>query len=413
MLRAWRSARAMKADNQPGRSAPRTLAGATILQIVPALTDDQAARNVISLALALLRSGARALVAGAGGPLVGELQALGGEWAALARTSFNPFTLRANARALEQVITTERVDLVHAHSAAGAWAALTAIRRTPSWLVTSYFGAPPPRISPRNLHAGALAQGNRVITHSAFAADLIVARHDTPRDRIMVIPRSIDVARFDPAAVTPERIKAVRNDWRVPPGMRIVLVPGRIAPEKGQMTVVDAARILVNGGLRGVAFVITGSERNGRGYLRVISERIAAQGLGAIVYSKGHCADIAAAYAAADFVIVPAVEPTTFSRSAAEAQAMGRPVIASAVGALPEFVLAPPRIADGGRTGWLVRPDDPFDLARALASALPLSTAERQALGARARKLAVMTFAPARVVAATLDVYSSLLEGHV
>ena len=64
---------------QPNRAKPRSLAGATILQIVPALSDDPAGHAAVEIALALMQSGARAIVAGDGGPLVGELRAFGGE----------------------------------------------------------------------------------------------------------------------------------------------------------------------------------------------------------------------------------------------------------------------------------------------------------------------------------------------
>ena len=60
------------------RNKPRSLAGATILQLVPALRDDPAGHAAVDIALTLLQSGARAIVAGDGGPLVGELRAFGG-----------------------------------------------------------------------------------------------------------------------------------------------------------------------------------------------------------------------------------------------------------------------------------------------------------------------------------------------
>src|SRR5674476_554674 len=50
--------------------------------------------------------------------------------------------------------------------------------------------------------------------------------------------------------------------------------------------------------------------------------------------------------------------------TAAEAQAMGRPVVATSVGVLPENVLCPPRMRDDLRTGWLVRPGNVSELAR-------------------------------------------------
>ena len=90
--------------------SPRTLAGATILQIVPALREEPVARTAVNVAYALLQSGARALVAAEDGPLVSELKSFGGEWIPLVNTTVNPFKLRRAARTLEQLIASERVD---------------------------------------------------------------------------------------------------------------------------------------------------------------------------------------------------------------------------------------------------------------------------------------------------------------
>ena len=63
--------------------AMRGLPGATVLQILPALAETPAARAAVDLAVALLRSGARVIVAAEDGPLNSELQGLGGEWVRL------------------------------------------------------------------------------------------------------------------------------------------------------------------------------------------------------------------------------------------------------------------------------------------------------------------------------------------
>src|SRR5438067_11702557 len=75
--------------------------------------------------------------------------------------------------------------------------------------------------------ASALARGDRVITPSQFAAAPVIGRYGLARERLTVIPRSINTATFNPAAVTAERIEAVRKAWRVQPNERVVLVPGR------------------------------------------------------------------------------------------------------------------------------------------------------------------------------------------
>ena len=78
---------------------PRSLAGATILQLVPALRDDPPGRAAVDIALALLQSGARAIIAGEGGPLVGELRASGGEWLPMTNDTFNPLRIQRQCAA--------------------------------------------------------------------------------------------------------------------------------------------------------------------------------------------------------------------------------------------------------------------------------------------------------------------------
>lgn len=393
------------------RVLSRTLAGGTVLQIVPALVDDHAARAAVNVAAALLRSGARAIVAASGGPLLGELQALGGEWMDFFPDTNNPIRLRSNARAIENVISTERVDIVHAYSGPSAWSARTAVRNGGAWLLTSYTGAPTPGAR-FDLAQKPLVQGHRVLVDSGYAAQLISRRYNIPHERIVAIPHSIETSRFDPLAVSAERVAVLRHGWRIPTGARVVFIPGRLASDKGQMTVIDAARILLNGGLRGVLFLIAGDGRGDPAYARALRERIEAQGLTRVIRRIGHCSDMPAAYAMSEMVIIPALQPTTFHQIAAEAHAMARPIVASSIGVLPEVVQAPPFVTEDNRTGWLVEPDDPVELARAIAAVLHLDRHSRDAMGVRARWLAESWFSPASVAASTLGVYTSLLEGE-
>jgi glycosyltransferase involved in cell wall biosynthesis len=115
------------------------------------------------------------------------------------------------------------------------------------------------------------------------------------------------------------------------------------------------------------------------------------------------------ALAAADVVVVPALEPPLSGRAVAEAQAMGRPVITTAVGMLPENLLCPPRMRDELRTGWVVRPGQAGELARAISAALSLNVTAHEALGARARQFAEFMFSPQSVAEAIRGVYTSLL----
>jgi glycosyltransferase involved in cell wall biosynthesis len=411
MGRSAGRAAGVSADDPHTRTRPRTLPGATVLQIVPALSEDHPARMAADTALALLRSGARAIIAGADGPLVSEVQAFGAEWIRLESETDNPLRLRANARRLEEYIGSERVDLIHARGEGAARSAAGTKARTGTWLVHSYVHVDAPHRWRDKLYGRALAGADRIIAHSAFLTERLIERHAVERGRVVVVPRRIDTEAFDPVAVWPARLTALRRAWKIRRGERVVLVPGRIDPSKGQLDLVDAARLLVNGGLNDVVFVLAGDDRTHADYAAAISDQARSQGLGRMIRRVGPCPDMPAAYAVADLVVVPAVAPPTFGRVAAEAQAMERPVIAPAVGALPEFVLTPPHVAEDARTGWLTEPDNPVALARTLAQAESIGEAGLRAIGARGRRFALATFSPAHIAASTLAVYSTLFEG--
>src|SRR5437867_933624 len=301
-----RGAKEINSVSNDEREHSRALAGATVLQIVPALREEPAARTALNVAAALREIGARALVAAEDGPLVAELTASGGEWVPLVNATVNPFQLRRSARTLQRLIASERIVIVHAQSAGGAWIANMAASHTSVLLVTTLPDVPPASRLRAYWEAG-LARGDSVITPSNFAAAPMIARHKISRERLTIIPRSIDLTAFDPAAVDPARIAALRNAWRIVPAARILLVLGRVV---------------------------------------------------------------------------------------AQAQAMGRPVVTSDIGILPEHVVAPPEMPEEVRTGWVVKPGDAKEFARALNDALSLDDAAYRTMAARARHFAEYMFAP-------------------
>ena len=396
--------------SSPLPNKPRSLAGATILQLVPALQDDPPGRAAVDIALALLQSGARAIVAGEGGPLVGELRAFGGEWLPMTNDTANPFRLRSNARFLATLIAAERIDIVHAQSAGAAWSALAAINRMPVFLVTSFPDQLPASSWLGNRFRSSLARGHKVIAPSSYISHAMIERYRIAADRISVVPRSIDTTIFDPALVRQDRVAALRRNWGVLPNVRVVLAPGRIVPAHGQLTLVEAARLMsATGAERNVAFVLAGDDRADKSYTNTLRERARAHGVDTLFRFVGPVVDMPTALAASDVMAITAVEPPLSGRSVVQAQALGRPVITTTVGVLPESVLAPPRMKEELRTGWLVRPGDAPQLARALGAALSLDVTAYEALSARARQFVQFAFSPHSVAEAIRGVYTSLL----
>ncbi|MDE2362818.1 MAG: glycosyltransferase family 4 protein [Hyphomicrobiales bacterium] len=389
--------------------AERPIAGRTVLQIIPSLESGGAERTTLEMAEALVRAGARALVATEGGRLVGELQALGGEFHAFPAATKNPFAMAANVGRLAALIAREGVDLVHARSRAPAWVALGATRRAGVAFVTTYHGVYSANSAIKARYNSVMAMGDRVIANSEFTASHVLERYPFAAGKIVTVHRGVDLRAFSPAAVAPDRVRALREKWRAPADQRIVLMPARLARRKGHRVLIRAARLLRDAGRRDLLFILAGDEERDA-FPRELDRFAEEAGVQDIVGRVGHCEDMPAALLSAACVVAPSVAPEAFGRVAVEAQAMGAPVVASDLGAAAETVLCPPACDPAARTGWLVPPDSPEDLAAAIGRALDLGAAAREALALRARARVVERFSVDRMCAATLEVYESLLE---
>jgi glycosyltransferase involved in cell wall biosynthesis len=386
------------------------IARPTILQIIPQLDTGGAELSTLEITEAIVRSGGRALVATEGGRLECGVTKAGGEIVRLAAATKNPIGMLGNARALQRLVRSERIDLLHARSRAPAWSALLATRRVRTPFVTTYHGAYAEQGPLKRLYNSVMARSDIVIANSDYTANLIRTRYATSPERIRVIHRGIDPTRFDPAAIDSARMAALRKQWGIATDTRVILHPARLTGWKGQMTVVAAAGILHSRGLLRDAVVIFAGEAQGRdGYLRTLRERIATLDLNSQVRLVGHVEDMPAALCLAHVTIVASTEPEAFGRVTVEAQSMGSPVIATRIGAPPETVLAEPSSRPSRITGWLVAPGDAAMLAGRVAAALSMSAQEHSDLGKRARLHVLDHFTLDAMKRETLRVYDQLL----
>jgi glycosyltransferase involved in cell wall biosynthesis len=356
----------------------------TILQLVPALETGGAERTAVDIARALCEAGHRAIVASAGGRLTEELAATGAEHVDMPLASKNPLTILGNARRLSRLIGENGVDIVHARSRVPAWSALLACRRTGTPFVTTYHGIYSEKGRLKRFYNSVMARSDIVIANSNYTADLIAARYGTDREKIRVIYRGTDLSRFRRDRIEPERIDALRRQWDIAEGDRVVVNIARLTSWKGQQVLIDAVCRPPLGDRTDVKLILAGDDQGRSGYRQELQARIERHRAGERIHLPGHCEDVAAAMALADVSVVASTLPEAFGRAAVESQALGVPTVVTALGAVPETVLAPPRVAPEERTGWHIPPNDADALATAIDHALSLTGGERQALAERA-----------------------------
>jgi glycosyltransferase involved in cell wall biosynthesis len=378
----------------------------TVLVVVPTLHAGAADAGAIDLVRTLQSGGHRVIVASQGGRLERELGTA--EFVHLAVASQNPVVMARCALALTRLARERRCDVIHAHGRSAAWSAYAAARWCGVPLLTTWYKGFREQNAFKRLYNGVMARGERVIAVSDQIAELIVERHRVPADRITVVPASIDAERFDPAAVSAERLDAIRRAWGVRLETKVILVVGRMLRRKGHHVVVKAVHRLKERGLKDFVCVFAGEDQGRTHYTGELWDLVSTTGTADVVRLTVAVDDMPAAYAASTVVVSAAVQPEGLQRAILEAQAMARPVVVSDLAAGPEAVLAPPAVAEERMTGLRVPADDEAALAAALIRLFSLPDGARAAIGARGRTWVMAQFDAAVVARATLALYAEV-----
>lgn len=356
-------------------------------------------RGAVEIAQALVAAGHRALVASNGGRLEAALRRVGAEHIQLPLHQKMPWSIRRNAASLQDIITSEGVDIVHARSRAPAWAGYQATKATNTPFVTTYHGVYQEKSLLKKRYNSVMAKGQPVIAISQFIHDLVQKRYQTPSHQIVVIPRGADVSIFAEELVSAERTVSLITKWGVLDDPRpIVLVPARLSRWKGHGDVLEAAKHLK---YRGIEFQIVLTGEGSAERTKDIEQKIIDKKLRGHVQLVGHTTDMEAAYKLSAVVVSAATEPEAFGRIAVEAQAMGRPVIASAHGGSLETI-------EDGKTGWLYPPGDATALADRIEEALTLDPSARAHMGVAGRARIRSRFTVEAMANATLGVYRDI-----
>jgi glycosyltransferase involved in cell wall biosynthesis len=383
-------------------SYPPPDAPPVVLQVLPSLVTGGVERGTIEITQAVAEAQATALVASAGGPLERAVLRAGGRHVTLPLDSKNPLTIWRNAARLEALIRAEKVTLVHARSRAPAWSAWLACQRTGAHFVTTYHGVYNEDLPFKRHYNSVMARGEIVIAASHYVAGVIREQHGLDPSRLRVIPRGVDPVIFDPDAIAGDRMARMSRAMRVPDGMATVVMPGRLTSWKGQAVLLQAIARLER---KDVCCVLVGSDQGRARYSKSLETLADSLGIGDRVRIIGHVEDVPAALMMSDVVVHASIRPEAFGRVVIEAQAMGRPVVATNLGGPAETVVH-------GETGYLAEPDDAASLARWLTEALNLDLAARAALGARARQAVLDHYTVRAMQDATLDVYETVLSAR-
>jgi glycosyltransferase involved in cell wall biosynthesis len=261
------------------------------------------------------------------------------------RKGFDPAGIARCLRA----IRAHRIELVHAHSSPDAWTCGIAARLAGVRVVRSrHLSTPVKRSWTTRLVYGRLA--DRVIASGRAIRDHLVQATGLDPERIASIPAGVDVQRFAPRADGAE----VRRELGLAETDFDVGIVAVLRSWKGHVHLIEAVhRLCVENVPAKLLIVGAGPQED------ALRRKIAQLGMRDRVLMLGHRDDVPRLLGAMDCVALPATKNEATSQALPQALAMKVPVIATAVGGLPEVVMHE-------QTGLLIPPSDTEALYRAL-----------------------------------------------
>jgi len=310
-------------------------------EFVPELNAGGVEGTTLEVAQALIAQGHTAHVVSAGGRMEDDFLAMGGRLHKVDIGSKNIFSVFRRIRLLRAIIHEHKIDIVHARSRAPAWPAYYAAKIEGVPFLTTYHGIYNSRSYLKTFYNSVMAKGVHIIANSEFTK------------------------------------------------------PGRLTRWKGSLVAIEALAQLPED----CVLVLMGDAQGRDDFVTEIDAKAAEHGVSSRVIKAGHSRDVPTALAAADVVMSASTDPEAFGRVAAEAQAMQKPVIATAHGGALETVI-------DGETGFLVTPSDAEALAEGIRKALDWPDYDGSAAHSRILK----HFSTKSLQAKTLQVYKDLLK---
>lgn len=310
-----------------------------------------------------------------------------------------PYDLRAAFR-LARLLKKRRIDILHVHSPYwGIWGRLAG-RLAGVKAVVSTEHQFPEKLNPLTRLGSLLTYPlNRATIGVSEAMSRSLAGQRTVRkETLYTIQNGIDLNAI--AAARAESA-SVRKSLGIEERRPVIGNVAHIRPLKGHQYLLEAAPLIVKQCPEAM-FVIVGREQV-KGELKRLEELAERLGVRRNVIFAGFRPDALRIMAACDVFVLPSLSES-FGIVLLEAMALGKPVVASRVGGIPE-------VFQDGVQGFLVEPRNPRHLAEKTLELLQ-DAGLRDRMGQQGIRRVRDKFDIRHTVEAVEGVYASVLNGH-
>lgn len=315
------------------------------------------------------------------------------------------------AKLINELIKREamKYDVVVAHDWLSAMGGLTVKRETGLPLVFHVHSTEKGRtlgngsgvVSNIELRAGKMA--DMIITVSYAMKDELIGL-GFPKDKIQVSYNGVDPQKYNPANVSKEQIRKIREKYDVKDDEFMILFLGRLVPIKGVDRLIMALPHILPK-IPKVKLVIVGVG-DLQEYLTNLTKTIKLENYVKFCFDFIPEEERIAHYAACDVAVFPSqYEP--FGIVALEAMSMEKPVVVGAAGTsgMREIVIC----CGEEQCGYHIDPNNPSDIAWGVISALE-NPERRRWLGKNGRKRVLAEFTWSRIAEKTIELYEKIIN---
>ena len=378
-----------------------------VLQVIPMLGYGGAETGCYDIAHYLTEKGCSSFIATSGGKLLKFVKKNKVKIFRLPVHSKNPLLIILNTIILSILILINNINIVHARSRAPAWSCYFACLITRRNFITTFHGTYNYKSYLKKIYNSVMLKSKLTIAGSNFIFNHITENYNNflkRKKKLRVIYRGINLDYYNQKNISILKLEKLKKEWEITSNKFTILLPGRLTTWKGQEKFIESLNILVEDyNNSNFQAIVLGSDQGRKVYKKKLINLVQRYRLGQKIKFIEHCNEMPLAYSLADVVISSSIEPEAFGRVSVEAQAMGKPIIASNLGGSKETIIE-------GKSGFLYKHDDPRELAKSLNTVIELDQEQLNSIGIEGRKNVTKKFDVETMCDSTLREYKKLLN---
>lgn len=363
-----------------------------IVQLIPELNEGGVERGVVELSRELIKQGFESIVISNGGKLVVQIEQDGALHVTLDVCSKNIFTAPWRIFQLYKRLKVLKPDIIHARSRVPAWMAYIVNVFLHIPFVTTVHG-----FNSVSSYSKIMTKGDQVICVSNAIKTYIQKNYDTPESKITVIPRGVDLEKFNPENLNLKFMNDFKKQFNLHDKW-VVSTVGRVTQLKDLETFIEAIAILKKDFPKVIGLIVGGVRSDKQKYFESLQNLIESLHVKEQIHFCGSVDKIPEVYALSHVVVSSSKKPESFGRSVAEAIALNTPVVATGHGGVLDIIKE-------GFHGYFTKICDAHDLAKKII----------QAKGLRFDGYSYISqnFSLQQMVEKTLNVYTTLTQPTV